>query len=609
MCGIIGYIGARPVVPLLIQVLKTLEYRGYDSAGVAVVSEGSIARRRAKGKISVLEERLALSPLEGEYGIGHTRWATHGRPSEENAHPHLDCTGKLVVVHNGIIENYLDLKQKLQKKGHLFKTETDTEVIVHLIEEYFADRLEEAVLRAVKELEGAYAIVAMSAEEDRKIVAAKQGAPVVVGLGEGEYFVASDVNALLAHTKKVVYLDDGEMAVIGSEGVSFHDFSARELSKKSDHLTWNPLMIEKRGFKHFMLKEIFEQPQVVRDTLSGRTSLDTGRVHLSEMGLEEADLKKIQKGVVIACGTSYHAGLIGKTFIENLARVPVDVEFASEYRYKDRALDDRTLIIVISQSGETADSLAAMKAVSGQGALCLAVCNVAKSSIARASDGVLYTHAGPEIGVAATKTFTAQVGALALLAIYLAQIRGRLSEEDSVALLEDLQKIPHAMESILAGAKAVEETAVRFITFSHFLYLGRWVSYPVAMEGALKLKEISYIHAEAYAGGEMKHGPIALIDREMPTMVVIPKDRVYDKMLSNIAEVKSRSGHILAVAFEGDEGIRDRVDDVLTVPGVNPLFSPLVTTLPLQLFSYYIAAARGSDVDQPRNLAKSVTVE
>lgn len=609
MCGIIGYIGEKPVVPLLIDGLKTLEYRGYDSAGIAVVSRGKIERRRVKGKISALEDSLVRSSLKGEYGIGHTRWATHGRPSEENAHPHLDCTGRLVVVHNGILENYLALKGRLKKKGHTFITETDTEVIAHLIEDHFSGSLQEAVAKAVKEMEGAYAIVAMSVDDDKKIVVAKSGAPAVVGLGDQEYFVASDINALMAHTRNVVYLEDGEMAVIQPAGPFFLDFKGREIFKKPEHLSWNPMMIEKQGFKHFMLKEIFEQPQVIRDTLAGRTSLDSGKVFLSEMGLSEADLKKAARVVVIACGTSYHAGLIGKFFIENLAGIPVDVEFASEYRYKDRVLDSRSLIIVVSQSGETADSLAAMKAVAEQAPKCLAVCNVVKSSIARAADGVLYTHAGPEIGVAATKTFTAQVGALALLAVYMAQIRGRLSKTDSIALLKDLQRIPHKMESVLEKARIIQDHAKAFISYSHFLYLGRWVSYPVAMEGALKLKEISYIHAEAYAGGEMKHGPIALIDEKMPTIVVIPRDRVYEKMLSNISEVKSRSGYILAVAFEDDEEIRDRVDCVLTVPRVNPLLSPLLTILPLQLFSYYIAAARGADVDQPRNLAKSVTVE
>ena len=609
MCGIIGYIGAKPVVPLVIEGLKTLEYRGYDSAGVAVVSDGSVERRRVKGKISNLEEHLSQFPLEGEYGIGHTRWATHGRPSEENAHPHIDCSGRIVVVHNGIIENYLTLKKDLKEKGHDFVTETDTEVIVHLIEENYSGSLQEAVLKAVEELEGAYAIVALAADDEKKIVAAKKGAPVVVGLGNEEYFVASDINALLAHTKDVVYLEDNELAVIHEGGASFYDFAGTEITKKADHLTWNPLMIEKRGFKHFMLKEIFEQPQVIRDTLSGRISLDTGKVHLTEIGIPEEALKKVKKVVIIACGTSFHAGMIGRVFIESLAHIPVDVEFASEYRYKDKVLDKDSLIIVISQSGETADSLAAMQSVKEQEPKCLAVCNVAKSSIARAADGVLYTHAGPEIGVAATKTFTAQVGAMALLAIYLAQVNGSLSKEESLSLLKDLQRIPHNMESILEQAGDIEGIAKCFLSFSHFLYLGRWISYPVAMEGALKLKEISYIHAEAYAGGEMKHGPIALIDEKMPTLVVVPKDRVYDKMLSNISEVKSRSGYIVAVAFEDDDGIREKVDSVLTVPNINPLLSPLLTTLPLQLFSYYIAAARGADVDQPRNLAKSVTVE
>lgn len=609
MCGIFGYIGPKNASPILIEGLKKLEYRGYDSAGIALVDGNQIKIRRVKGKINVLEKSLNDSPLNGNYGISHTRWATHGRPSEENAHPHQDCTGSLVVVHNGIVENYISLKNTLKKEGHTFRTETDTEVIVHLIEKYFQGSLEEAFLQALKELEGAYAVAALSVQDPNKIVVAKKGPPAVIGLGDNEYFISSDINPLLSHTKKIVFLEDGEMAVLEPEGVKFKDFEGSPLEKRADLITWSPLMIEKGGFKHFMLKEIFEQPQVVRDTLKGRISLDTGKVFMDETGLSPKVLKDITRVVIIACGTSYHAGLVGRYFIETLARIPVDVEYASEYRYRDFILDKKDLVVIISQSGETADSLSALRAAKKKNLFSLAICNVVNSSIARETDGVLYTHAGPEIGVAATKTFSAQMAALALLALYLAQITGEIDEEASLPLIQDLQRIPHKAEKILSQAKSIEKLALNFVSFSHFLYLGRWVSFPVALEGALKLKEISYVHAEAYPGGEMKHGPIALIDDKMPTMAVIPKDKVYEKMLSNISEVKTRIGYVLAVAFEDDEGIKGKVDDIIPIPSVNPLFTPFLTLIPLQLFAYYIAAKRGADVDQPRNLAKSVTVE
>jgi glucosamine--fructose-6-phosphate aminotransferase (isomerizing) len=609
MCGIIGYVGPRDIVPIIVDGLKKLEYRGYDSAGIAVVEKGKINRRRVKGKIAELEKSLNEEPLTGRYGVGHTRWATHGRPSEENAHPHQDCTGSLVVVHNGIIENYLQLKNHLQQEGHAFQTETDTEVIAHLIEEYYENSLEEAVRHALGELEGDFAIAVVSVKDPDKIVAAKMGPPVVVGIGENEFFVCSDLNPLISHTNEIVFLQDGEMAVVEPTGVRFSDFSGNEVAKEPEHLTWNPLMIEKRGFKHFMLKEIFEQPQVIRDTLQGRISLDTGKVFFDESGIPAVRWDEITKVTIIACGTSYHAGLIGKYFIENLAGIPVVVEYASEYRYSDFILDREALVVLISQSGETADTLAALRAVKKKEALSLAICNVVNSSIAREADGVLYTHAGPEIGVAATKTFSAQMAALALLAVHLGQVKRKLDEKESLSLIQELQRIPHKMEIILDRSKSIEDLAVRFVPFSHFLYLGRWVSFPVALEGALKLKEISYIHAEGYPGGEMKHGPIALIDDLMPTMVVVPRDRVYEKILSNISQVKTRLGYVIAVAFEEDEDIKDKVEDVIPVPSVHPLFSPFLTTLPLQLFAYYIAAHRGADVDQPRNLAKSVTVE
>lgn len=609
MCGIIGYIGQKNVVSVLMEGLKKLEYRGYDSAGIAVVNRNRVKLRRVKGKISTLERSLEEKPIEGSYGIAHTRWATHGRPCEENAHPHRDCSGTLVVVHNGIIENYLPLKEKLKAEGHKFRTETDTEVIAHLIEKYFNTSLEKAVQKAIRKLEGAYAIAALSTKDSGKIVAAKVGPPAAIGLGEKEFFISSDINPLLAHTQKVVFLEDEEMAVFDENEVKFFDFKGNSLEKRVNHISWSPLMIEKRGFKHFMLKEIFEQPQVVRDTLNGRMSLDSGKVCMDEIGLSPQVLRNIKRVVIIACGTSYHAGLVGKYFIETLAQIPVDIEFASEYRYRDFILDKRALVVVISQSGETADSLAALRSAEEQKALSLAICNVVSSSIARETDGVLYTHAGPEIGVAATKTFSAQMAALALFALYLAQIKGRIDEKGSLSYIQALQRIPHKMEKILNQAKSLEKLALDFVSFSHFLYLGRWVSFPIALEGALKLKEISYIHAEGYPGGEMKHGPIALIDEKMPTMAIVPRDRVYEKMLSNISEIKTRVGYILAVAFENDKEIHSKVDRVIPIPSVNPLFTPFLTALPLQLFAYYIASIRGADVDQPRNLAKSVTVE
>ncbi len=609
MCGIIGYVGPRDVVPLIVEGLKKLEYRGYDSAGVAVVGDGEIRIRRVQGKISTLEESLAREPLRGAYGIGHTRWATHGRPSEENAHPHRDCTGRIVIVHNGIIENYLALKAELKAEGHDFRTETDTEVIVHLIEKHFRGDLEAAFRAAIGRLEGAFAVAALAADDPGRIVAAKTGPPAVVGLGEGETFLSSDINAILAYTRRIVFLEDGEMAVLDGSGARFTDFSGRPLDKKVEVLAWNPLMIEKRGFKHFMLKEIFEQPEVVRDTLTGRTSLDGGEVKLDEIAIPFEILQGVRKAVIIACGTSHHAGLVGKYWLESLARIPTDVEYASEYRYRDFILDKDTLVIVVSQSGETADTLAALRASKDRAAAVMAVTNAVSSSIAREAHGVLYTHAGPEIGVAATKTFTAQMAALALIALHLGRLRGVLDRATRIALIEDLHRLPHQMERVLARSRDVESLAARFAGFSHFLFLGRWVNFPVAMEGALKLKEISYIHAEAYAGGEMKHGPIALIDDQMPTLAIVPQDRVYDKMLSNIAEIKARAGCVLAVASEDDAGIADHVDAVLRIPAVHPLLTPFLAVLPLQLFAYDIAAKRGADVDQPRNLAKSVTVE
>ena len=609
MCGIFGYVGKGGIVPLLVEGLKKLEYRGYDSAGIAVLDGENLHIRRVKGKIVSLEESLKDEEIEGTYGVGHTRWATHGRPSEENAHPHRDCTNSIVVVHNGIIENYLDIKNTLKDENHEFVTETDTEVIAHLIEKYYTDSLESAVQDALKELEGNFAVCVVSLKEKDKLVAAKVGPPLVIGLGDDENFVYSDIKPHHKYNQDIVFLEDEELAVIEPDSVRFFDFAGKPLKKSSEKISWTPLMVEKRGFKHFMLKEIFEQPDVIRDTLSGRVSLDTGEVFLKEMGLAPQLLESIRRIVILACGTSFHAGLVGKCFLESIAQIPTEVVYASEYRYQDFILEKKTLAVAVSQSGETADTLAALRTVTAKKVPCLAICNVINSTIARQADGVLLTHAGPEIGVAATKTFSAQMAAFALLAVHLGQVRDKLTRKESLTFIQDLQRIPHKIEEILGRSAAIEDLARQFVSYSHFLFLGRWVSFPVALEGALKLKEISYIHAEGYAGGEMKHGPIALIDEKMPTLVVVPKDRVYEKMLSNISEIKTRLGYVLALAFEDDLTISDRVDGVIPVPVTSPLFTPFLTTIPLQLFAYSIASIRGADVDQPRNLAKSVTVE
>lgn len=608
MCGIIGYLGPKSPVAILLEGLKKLEYRGYDSAGLALVKGKEIYLRRVKGKIRDLEANLRANPLDGHYGLGHTRWATHGRPSEINAHPHHDCQGKIVVVHNGIIENYLSLKQKLIKKGHVFKTETDTEVIAHLIEENFSGCLEEAVTRAVQSLEGSFAFACLSPLDPEKIVGARSGPPLVVGVGEGEFFLASDVVPILEHTRRVVFMADREIAVLSPYGLKFLDFRGQSLSKTWTELNWSPLMVEKRGFKHFMLKEICEQPQVVRETLSEALSLDSGEINLPELESAREKLQACRQAIIIACGTSYHAGLIGQILLESLASLPARVEYASEFRYRDEIVSPEDLIIAISQSGETADTLAAVRGLKGKSGPLLAICNVLGSSLVREAELTLLTQAGPEVGVAATKTFSAQIAALTLLALWLGRARGTLEKEKAIEIMLELQRIPHRMEEILNNREKVENLANRFSSYAHFLYLGRWISYPVALEGALKLKEISYIHAEGYAGGEMKHGPIALIDEKMPTLAVIPKDRVFEKMLSNINEIKARDGVIIALTDNQGE-LENHVDYFLPIPSTHPLLSPFLTVLPIQLFAYFIANRLGADVDQPRNLAKSVTVE
>ena len=614
MCGIIGYIGPKPVVPVLIEGLRRLEYRGYDSAGLAVVNGHGIDVRRSAGKLHNLEEVLANDPLSGVYGLGHTRWATHGRPTEENAHPHRDCTGKVVVVHNGIIENYLELKRELQGKGHRFVTETDTEVVAHLVEaESKGDGLENAVRRAMKRLRGLFAIVLLSSDDTEKIVAVRNGPPVVVGLGDQEWFVASDIPAILQHTRDVSFLDDGEMAVITRGGVAFTDLAGHTIDKRPQRITWDPVQAEKAGYKHFMLKEIFEQPTAVRETILGRVSQDTGLVFLDEMALADADLRSIDKVQLLACGTSWHAGLVGKFLIEQLAGVPTEVDYGSEFRYRRPIVNERTLTVVITQSGETADTLAALREAKSKGARSIAICNVVGSMATREAEGTLYTHAGPEIGVASTKAFTCQLVALHLLAMYLGQVRGTLDEARRRGLIQDLLALPHLLDEVLHTSKQVEEIAGRYYNRSDFLFLGRGINYPIALEGALKLKEISYIHAEGYPAGEMKHGPIALIDEQMPVVAIAPSDHVYEKMLGNIQEAKARGGSVIAIASAGDDtldSLLDRnTDSIISVPAMPPELAPVAIVIPLQLLAYHIAVRRGCDVDQPRNLAKSVTVE
>ncbi len=614
MCGIIGYIGPKEVVPVLIDGLRRLEYRGYDSAGVAVVRNGAVTLRRSAGKLSNLERVIQSDPLTGDYGVGHTRWATHGRPTEENAHPHRDCTGKIVVVHNGIIENYLDLKRELQLQGHTFVTETDTEIVAHLVErEGKDDGLENAVRRALMLMRGLFALVLISADDPEKIVGVRNGPPIVVGIGENEFFVASDVPAILSHTRDVVFLGDEEMAVITRTGVAFTDFFGRPVSKATQRVLWDPIMAEKSGYKHFMLKEIFEQPTAVRETILGRVSQDSGTVFLEEMTITDAELASVERVVMLGCGTSWHAGLVGKFLIEELARIPVEVDYGSEYRYRHPIVPPKTLVIVITQSGETADTLAALRQAKREGVCSIAICNVVGSMATRETHGTVYTHAGPEIGVASTKAFTTQLVALYLLALRLGQLRGALSLEASKPHIDALLQLPMLVEQTLKLAPAIEQAAARFHARTDFLFLGRGINYPIALEGALKLKEISYIHAEGYPAGEMKHGPIALIDEQMPVVAVAPHDHVFEKMIGNMQEAKARSASVIALTTRGDNQLASILDAerdvILEVPPAPMLLMPIVMVVPLQLLAYGIAVRRGCDVDQPRNLAKSVTVE
>jgi glucosamine--fructose-6-phosphate aminotransferase (isomerizing) len=620
MCGIVGYIGSKKVVPVIIEGLRKLEYRGYDSAGIAVVDgTGKLHIRRAPGKLRNLEEVIHNSPIEGSYGIGHTRWATHGRPTEENAHPHRDCTGQYVVVHNGIIENYLELKEQLQGEGHKFVTETDTEIVAHLVEKHAKNLpFEEAVRKTLKELRGIYSLVFLSAQDPQKLIAARIGPPAVIGLGESEYFVASDIPALLEHTRKIFFLADGDIAVLTRDGVRVTDLDGRPVDRPAHQVTWDPIMAEKGGYKHFMQKEIFEQPRAVRDTLLGRISQDTGKIFLDEMSITEQQFRDFQNVRMVACGTSWHAALAGKFMIERLARLPVEVDYGSEFRYRDPILDSQTLTVCISQSGETADTLAAQREAKLKGSPTLAICNVMGAMITREAAGTILTHAGPEIGVASTKAFTSQIAALLLLASYLGQIRNKLSPHDARKLMLEFIQIPHKIEMVLqADATGFYETLARqYFRQSDFLYLGRGIHYPIALEGALKLKEISYIHAEGYPSGEMKHGPNALIDENLPVVVLATRDEsdpasmtLYEKSVSNIQEVRARDGIVISIVTQGDHLARAASNQVIELPPTSELLSVLLEIVPLQLLAYHIAVRRGCDVDQPRNLAKSVTVE
>ncbi len=609
MCGIIGYIGRESAVPILIEGLKKLEYRGYDSSGIAVLRDGTLEIRRAVGKLQNLEGMLRGEPLNSRIGIGHVRWATHGRPSEENAHPHR--AGSVVVVHNGIIENYIALKHELMTQGRTFLSETDTEVIAHLIDSFVQKgaTLETAVRQATARLLGAYAVAVIDERDPDRLVGARKGSPLVIGLGQGEFYLASDIPAILHRTRDVLFLNDDEMAVLSSEGVRITDLKGNEIVRDVTRVMWNPVMAEKGGYRHFMLKEIYEQPRAIMDTIRGRISQDTGVIHLEEIEIAPGRFRTMKKIFIVACGTSWHAGLVGKYLVEEMASVPVEVDIASEFRYRNPLVDADTLFLAITQSGETADTLAAMREAKARGATVIVICNVVGSTASREADGVIYTHAGPEIGVASTKAFTAQLAALYLFGLFLGKIRGRLAPEEIKTRLADLVHVPVLVEKCLEQDHAIESIAKAYFKSSDFLYLGRGPNYPVALEGALKLKEISYIHAEGYPAGEMKHGPIALIDENLPVVVLAGKNGVYDKILANIEEVKARGGIVIALITEGDAGIAKRVDHTIPVPSSNPLLMPILMSIPLQLLAYHIAVLRGADVDQPRNLAKSVTVE
>lgn len=609
MCGIVGYVGSRKTAEVLMDGLKRLEYRGYDSAGIAVFHQGKIEIRRRVGKLTQLEELVKDEIFDGTVGMGHTRWATHGRPSDENAHPHK--AGRVAVIHNGIIENHLPLREALKRRGRVFTSETDTEIICHLVDEFLQEGYApiDAVKTALEKIRGSYALGILFDGEENCLIAARKESPLVIGLGKGEYFVASDIPPVLPYTRDFIFMEDGEVAYLSPEGVRIYDEKGEEVSREPKRINWNPLMAEKGGFKHFMLKEIFEQPRAVIDTIRGRISEEQGNALLEGVDLNESVLKRIRRICLIACGTSYHAALVGKFLIEGFCRIPVEADIGSEFRYRNPILGNDTLLITISQSGETADTLAALREGKRQGAMTLSICNVVESSLARESDRVIYTHAGPEIGVASTKTFVTQLVILFLLALRMGRGLGLLSLEEGRRLIEELVKIPHLMEEMLKSSKQVLEIAKKYMTARDFLYLGRGINYPIALEGALKLKEISYIHAEGYPAGEMKHGPIALIDREMPVVVLATRNDVFEKVLSNIEEVRAREGRVIALISPSDRMRLQHLEDVLSIPEAHPFLTPILLTIPLQLLAYHMADLKGTDVDQPRNLAKSVTVE
>ena len=622
MCGIVGYVGNQQVVPVIIEGLRRLEYRGYDSAGIAVVdAKGEMQVRRASGKLRNLEDVLRTKPIKGEYGLGHTRWATHGRPTEENAHPHRSSNGRICVIHNGIIENYLELKRELQKQDHNFQSETDTEVVAHLIENHLRHRpelgFEGAFRETLKQIRGIYALVAMSADEPEKLLTARLGPPIVIGLGEGEYFVASDIPAILPHTRDLFFLEDNETAVLTRAGVRVMNIDGQEIQPHVQRINWDPVQAEKGGYKHFMLKEIYEQPRAVRDTTQGRVSLDTGHIFLDTMRIPQQDFRRYTDIKIASCGTAWHASLVAKYLIEELARIPVEVDYASEFRYRNPILNPTTLMMAITQSGETADTLAALREAKNQGCRAISICNVQGSMVTREADCTIYTHAGPEIGVASTKAFTSQIVAAYILALFLAQERGTLNEEKLKWHVQHLSELPVKLEKLLNNSEIdYEELSKAFVLSTDFLYLGRGINFPIALEGALKLKEISYIHAEGYAAGEMKHGPNALIDSRLPVVVINtldPSDEKsqlrYEKTLSNIQEVRARDGIVVAIVTEGDLDTREMASFTIEVPSSSELLSPVLSAVPLQLLAYHIAVRRGCDVDQPRNLAKSVTVE
>ena len=613
MCGIVGYVGDKSAVSIIVEGLKRLEYRGYDSAGVAVLGgDGRLQVRRAPGRLKVLESALRDRPLAGSIGIGHTRWATHGRPSEENAHPHTDCTGGLVVVHNGILENYLEIKERLIAEGHTFRSETDTEVLAHLIEHHLktAGRLDHAVKRALAEFRGSYAVGVVSSAAPDRLIAAKHGAgSVVIGLGRGEMFIASDIPAILSHTRDVVILEDGEVAVVRAASVELSTLDGEPVQREPVRILWDPIMAEKGGYRHFMLKEIYEQPRAITDTFRGRIAPETGSIVLSDVSLDPATVRAIQRVTFVGCGTAWHAALLGRTMVERLAGLPAEVDLASEFRYRDAIVGPETLVVAVSQSGETADTLGAVKAARLKGCPILAVTNVVGSALAREATGTLYMHAGPEIGVASSKAFSTMIVATYLLALWLGRQREAITAEDVRKRIRDLVEIPRLVEQTLELDGRVAELARHLSSATDFLYLGRGLQYPIALEGALKLKEISYIHAEGYAGGEMKHGPIALITDGLPVLVVAPRDGSYERMLGNVEEVRAREGLVIAVVQSGDRAVASKATYVLEIPPCADLLAPLLTVIPLQLLAYHIAVRRGCDVDQPRNLAKSVTVE